>query len=148
MSDSSQQVLVKVDGQEFIVEIKDLSASPVIAVVDGETYEVVLEERTAQPRTEPVETEAPPKVESATEKPAPKQEEIAVEGAITAPMPGDIVEVNVQPGQKVLKGDALCVLDAMKMKNIIYSPREGTIAGVEVSVGQAVDYGAVLITFE
>lgn len=148
MSNSSQQVLVKVDGQEFLVEIQDVSISPVIAVVDGQSYEVVISEQSAQMQVKPAKTGAPPNVVSAPAKLSPKPEIIAAEGAVTAPMPGDIVEVKVQPGQQVGVGEALCVLDAMKMKNVIHSPREGTIASVEVSAGQAVDYGAVLVTFE
>ena len=68
--------------------------------------------------------------------------------AVIAPMPGDIIEVFVEPGQEVSKGDSLCVLDAMKMKNIIRSPRQGRIAAVVVSPGQSVDYGTELVTFE
>lgn len=150
MSNTNQQVLVKVDGQEFVVEIQDISAEPVIAKVDGKTYEVVLEEQSAQPIVKPTKTAAPVKAAPvpAPAKAAPKPEVAAAEGSVTAPMPGDIVEVRVQPGQKVGVGDALCVLDAMKMKNVIHSPQDGVVASVEVSPGQAVDYGAVLVTFE
>lgn len=150
MSNANQQVLVKVDGQEFVVEIQDLSAEPVIAKVDGKTYEVVLGEQSAQVSAKPAKIAAPVKAAPAAvpAKAAPKPDIAAVEGAVTAPMPGDIVDVKVQPGQKVAAGDALCVLDAMKMKNVIHSPRDAEVASVDVSPGQAVDYGAVLVTFK
>jgi len=63
-------------------------------------------------------------------------------------MPGDIVAVEVRPGVSVSAGDVICVLEAMKMKNLIRAPRDGVIASVEVSPGQSVDYGAVLVKFE
>lgn len=62
-------------------------------------------------------------------------------------MPGDIVELRVSPGDRVEAGDVVCVLEAMKMKNLIHSPHAGTIAAVDVTVGQAVEYGAALVTF-
>ena len=63
-------------------------------------------------------------------------------------MPGDILEVRVQPGDQVNPGDVVCVLEAMKMKNMIRSASGGKVASVEVSPGQAVEYNAVLVTFE
>ncbi len=150
MSNVNQQVRVQIDGREFVVEIQDLSAEPIIAKVDGKTYQVVIDGQSSPPAVKPVKAEAPAKAVSALAPPIAeaKSNVFAVEGAVTAPMPGDIVEVKVQPGQKVGVGEALCVLDAMKMKNVIHSPQDGVVASVEVSPGQAVDYGAVLVTFE
>ena len=73
---------------------------------------------------------------------------MAAGNSITAPMPGDVVEVLVKPGDRVKVGQALCVLEAMKMKNLIRSPIERTVARVDVSPGQSVEYGAVLVTFQ
>ncbi|MEK6574302.1 MAG: biotin/lipoyl-containing protein [Chloroflexota bacterium] len=56
--------------------------------------------------------------------------------------------MNVKPGDEVTFGQQLCALQAMKMKSAIRSPREGVIASVEVSEGQGVAYGGVLVTFE
>jgi propionyl-CoA carboxylase alpha chain len=47
----------------------------------------------------------------------------------------------------VAVGDVVCALEAMKMKNLIRSPREGTVASIEVSEGQRVPFGAVIIRF-
>ena len=62
-------------------------------------------------------------------------------------MPGSIVSIAVQPGDRVEVGQDLCVLDAMKMNNRIRAPRAGTIAQVHVSLGQQVQYGDPLMTF-
>lgn len=142
MGKSSQRVLVKVNGQEYLVEVGDLSASPVIVVVDGHTYEVVVEDHAADVAVRPVET---------SQKEISKEQNTitkAREAYVLAPLPGDIVDIKVQPGQQVSVGDCICVIDAMKMRNEIRSPRDGSIASVEVSMGQSVDYGDVLITFE
>ena len=64
--------------------------------------------------------------------------------AITAPMPGTILKVNVTQGQAVKEGDVLCVLEAMKMENEIMAPCSGTVTQVATSKGSSVDTGALL----
>ncbi|KAG1952162.1 pyruvate carboxylase, mitochondrial, partial [Pimephales promelas] len=56
-----------------------------------------------------------------------------VRGQVGAPMPGKVVEVKVKPGQKVEKGQPLCVLSAMKMETVVNSPISGTISKVHVN---------------
>ena len=65
---------------------------------------------------------------------------------VTAPMPGNILKVNVEVGQKVSKGDVLCILEAMKMENDIPCPQDGTVASVNVQKGATVNSGDVLVT--
>ena len=64
---------------------------------------------------------------------------------VTAPMPGNILKVNVTAGQAVKEGDLLIVLEAMKMENEIFAPCNGTVAQVLVSKGSTVDTGATLV---
>jgi biotin carboxyl carrier protein len=61
-------------------------------------------------------------------------------------MPGNIIKVNVKPGQSVKKGDVLVVLEAMKMENDVCAPEDGTVASVEVAQGATVETDAVLVT--
>ena len=64
-----------------------------------------------------------------------------------APMPGLVLDINVSAGQSVKKGDALLVLEAMKMENILKSPSDGIIGKIEVEKGQAVEKNQILIHF-
>ncbi|MDP8923529.1 MAG: biotin/lipoyl-binding protein [Chloroflexota bacterium] len=100
-------------------------------VVDGEPIEaVVLDERAAR-------------LASAT---AAGRKGV-VESSIKAPMPGLVVTVLVEPGQRVAKGAALVVLSAMKMQNELTARDDATIKDVHVRAGQTVDQGQVLVTF-
>jgi biotin carboxyl carrier protein len=63
---------------------------------------------------------------------------------ISSPMPGKVVKVLVEPGQRVEKEDALVVVEAMKMENEILAERSGTVEKVLVSAGDAVEAGAEL----
>lgn len=63
-------------------------------------------------------------------------------------MPGQIAEVTVSAGDTVERGQLLCKLEAMKMKNQIRAPKGGRIEAVHVSVGEQVQYGDPLVTYE
>lgn len=67
---------------------------------------------------------------------------------VKAPMPGLILEINVNEAQEVKENDALLVLEAMKMENVINSPRDGVIKSISVKQGETVDKNSLLITFE
>lgn len=64
--------------------------------------------------------------------------------AVNAPMPGNILDVRVKPGDSVKAGDTLLILEAMKMENEISAPQDGTIASVNVSKGDTVNSGDLL----
>jgi 3-methylcrotonyl-CoA carboxylase alpha subunit len=77
----------------------------------------------------------------------PKMELDATGGRLTAPMPGKIIEVTAQAGQRVRRGEALLVLEAMKMEHTIVAPADGIIDGVHFSAGDLVEEGVALIAF-
>lgn len=66
---------------------------------------------------------------------------------IKAPMPGLVLNILVGEGTEVKKGDALLVLEAMKMENILKSPADGKVKKVAVKKGMAVEKNQVLIEF-
>ena len=143
------KVTVKIEGRPFIVEVGDIYARPVVALVDGERFEVWPEgevasseggpEEGTQPQTEAVTPAQPPRARVTPQASDPNQ--------VTAPIPGVIISINVQPGETVTHGQELCVLEAMKMKNVIRATRAGEIAAVKVTVGQHVQHSELLIEF-
>lgn len=66
---------------------------------------------------------------------------------VKAPMPGLVLKIIAQAGTVVSKGDALLVLEAMKMENVIKSPTDGTIASIEVQQGKTVEKSQVMVRF-
>lgn len=67
---------------------------------------------------------------------------------IKAPMPGLIVDIRVQPGQAVAKGDTVLILEAMKMENVIKAPGDATVKAVRVQPRENVEKNQVLVEFE
>jgi biotin carboxyl carrier protein len=70
------------------------------------------------------------------------------ENDIKAPMPGLILEITASEGQEVKEGEAIMVLEAMKMENTITSPKDGVIKSIGVEKGQSVAKNELLIEFE
>ena len=67
---------------------------------------------------------------------------------VTAPMSGTILEIFTHVGDEVQAGDRICLLEAMKMQNVIPSPIDGTVRQILTNKGDAVDSGELLITIE
>jgi 3-methylcrotonyl-CoA carboxylase alpha subunit len=72
----------------------------------------------------------------------------AGQGSLAAPMPGKIVKVMTKPGAKVAKGDALLILEAMKMEHTIAAPADGVVKEIHYGAGEQVLEGAELISLE
>ena len=149
---------VRVSGKTYLVEVGDVSNSPIQITVNGRPFSVDVEwqgaasEATVRPETVPT-SPAGEAVMPAGHRPAQpptphiSDSERASAATVDAPMPGTIVEVRVQPGASVSRGDELCLLEAMKMRNSIRSPRDGEIEAVLVTAGSKVAYGDALVRF-
>lgn len=68
--------------------------------------------------------------------------------AVTAPMPGLVLRLEVEVGQAVKAGQGVVIVEAMKMENELKAPADGVVARIEVQPGQTVEKGATLILFE
>ena len=68
--------------------------------------------------------------------------------AIKTPLPGVIIDIKVNVGDAVVKGQTVAILEAMKMENNINTDRDGKVASIAVAKGDTVADGAVLITLE
>lgn len=119
-----------------------------IVNVNGTKYEVDVEEVKDGAVATPVAAPTTQKLAAAPAAPAKKADTSAPAGAqtIKSPMPGTILKVNFKVGDNVKKGQALLVLEAMKMENEIVAPSDGVVASVNVSQGSSVSTGEVLIS--
>ncbi len=116
--------------------------------LNNRTYEVEVEQAEAMLLQEyaalaPV--SAPAAAEAAPAPVAPAAVPSAGADAVSAPMPGTILKVNVSAGQAVKEGDVLLILEAMKMENEILAPKAGVVKQVLVSKSSTVDTGAPLV---
>jgi biotin carboxyl carrier protein len=75
-------------------------------------------------------------------------EEDPAERSVLAPMPGLVLRVEVEVGQPVRAGQAVVVVEAMKMENELRAPADGVVASVSVRAGQTVEKGATLLVLE
>ena len=125
---------VTLEGRTYEVEVE---AGKAMCVAEYEAFVPA-----AAPAAAPV--AAAPVAAAPAAAPAAAAAPVAGE-AVTAPMPGNILKVNVTAGQAVKEGDLLLVLEAMKMENEIFAPCNGTVAQVLVSKGSTVDTGATMV---
>ncbi len=142
---------VKIEQEEYEVDIQNLNSRPIMATVDGQVFEVWPEDG-ALP--EPVKATPAAKVEAtpapAAPAPAPKPAAPTTgdkSKLVTAPIPGVIISVSVKVGDEVAANQELCILEAMKMKNTIKATRAGKIASVLVSAGENVKHSQPLFEY-
>ena len=119
--------------------------------VNGNVYEVTVEEgftgaASAPKAAAPASKAAPAAAPKAAPAPAAAPAGAAGAVAVTAPMPGKILGVKASAGQAVKRGQVLLILEAMKMENEIVAPQDGTVATINVAVGDSVEPGATLAT--
>ena len=89
---------------------------------------------------------APAAAAPATAAPAaPAGGALAAGTVIKSPMPGNVLKINVAPGQKVNEGDVLLILEAMKMENEVVSTKTGTVAQIVVEKGAVVETDSPLV---
>jgi len=149
--------IIRIEDQNYNVEVGDINSRPILVHVDGEAYEVWPETLVPEPKPPvsiPLSTGAAVEPTSAKTRQSPvvaNEPEIKLSSdqtkTLRAPIPGIIIKVTVQAGAEVTYGQELCVLEAMKMNNLIRAPRAGTIAAVHVSEGKHVKHGDLLMEF-
>jgi acetyl-CoA/propionyl-CoA carboxylase biotin carboxyl carrier protein len=131
-------------GQADQLDAMPASRNSVVVEVEGKRIEVSLPGRFLHTGTgSPTAGRAPKRKVSAHHASAG-----ASESVIKAPMQASVVKLAVAAGDKVVEGDQVVVLEAMKMEQSITSPRDGKIKAVKVAVGDTVPSGTVLIEFE
>ena len=144
-----------VNDKTYDIEVGDLGRPEVEVQVDGERFNVRVEEAPAADRgPDPVMSIAvSPFIPPPSPPPAPKVARPAGPASgdaktLTAPMPGVVLAVRVKAGDKVKRGQEVCLLESMKMELNILANADGVVKKVSVSQGQNVAHGAVLVEFE
>lgn len=115
--------------------------------VNGNVYDVVVEEGASSgvvAAKAPAAPKAAPKAAPAAAPAAPAGGAGSVK--IEAGAAGKVFKVEASVGQAVKKGDAVVILEAMKMEIPVVAPQDGTVASIDVAVGDAVEAGATLAT--
>ena len=126
--------VVTISGKDHHVEVRDFNREARTAVlrVDGK----------------PMEIELIDEYDQLLKKMGMERGKTALEKDLRAPMPGLVLSIDVKEGDLVYEGEALFILEAMKMENVIKSSRDGVITGIYMTKGEAVEKNQVLISFE
>jgi biotin carboxyl carrier protein len=131
-----------IQGSEYEVEILDQEGSTAKVEVNGTVYDV---EISKEMRTSKTPTLVRSIVKPPEESKAPVSKGVTV---VTAPLPGNIIQVVKKVGDKVELGDLVLMYEAMKMENKVLAEVSGTIKSIKVNVGDAVLQGDVLFEIE
>lgn len=137
---------LRIEDQIYQAEIEDINARPIRVNIDGEVFEIMPEETTQTENTAAREPLPMPSSAPAGSRPAPVSAQMLK--TVQAPIPGVIISVKAKVGDEVKVGQELCILEAMKMNNIIRASRTGKLAAVFVSAGQSVKHHEALMEFE
>ena len=165
----SQKVRVRIDERWYEVEVGDLDINPISVTVDGVKVEVDTQligrslglsgvDASPQPpqQTLPPAAPSPPPTPIPKPKPRPQREAatpapVRAPSAIKAfrsPMPGVILSVAVSEGDQVVTGDEVCVLEAMKMQQVLRADWTGIVKTVYVRAGQQVLDGDAIVDLQ
>jgi len=130
-----------INGESYTARIVEYSEDRVVVNLNDVDWVVELEheESTQAPRL--VRT---PKKEANVIS-VPQKSTFAVGGAVTAPLPGVVKSILVKEGDEVHEGDALLILEAMKMESEIDATTSGTVKKIHVTEGTAVQEGEILV---
>ena len=140
----------KINGNPYKVVIGDIEGNIALVVVNGTHYQVEME-KAPQPKA----TVIKPVVRQAATTPAAPTTQVVKPAAASAgksgvksPLPGVILEIKVNVGDTVKKGQTIIILEAMKMENNINSDRDGKVTAINVNKGDSVLEGTDLVIIE
>jgi biotin carboxyl carrier protein len=147
------RVLVEIDGRSVEADVRETESGGYLLIIDGRVYDCRVGLNVKQPEKTEVRvrnrvysiTLSDPKRLRAAESAATHDDGSA---QIVAQMPGKIVRVHVEAGSQVEAGDAIVVVEAMKMQNEMKSPRAGTVTVLNAKAGETVNAGEVLAVIE
>lgn len=138
----------KINGNTYKVGIGDIDNGIAQVEVNGIPYKVELEQKGAPVTVvKAARPSAAPRTTTG-EKIINKPTVSAGTSAVTAPLPGVVVQISVKVGDTVKASDTVAILEAMKMENAIHAGRDGKVAAINVNPGDSVLEGSAIITLE
>ena len=140
----------KINGNLYNVVIGDIEENIAHVEVNGTHYTVEMEKKPkAAPAPKPVvRPAAKPATAPAAAAPVAKPAAGGAKSGVKSPLPGVILDIKVNVGDEVKKGQTIIILEAMKMENSINADKDGKIAAINVSKGESVLEGTDLIIIE
>ncbi|MCG8388463.1 MAG: biotin/lipoyl-binding protein [Cytophagales bacterium] len=130
----------KIHGNEYHVNIKETEANIIRLEVNGSSYEVEMEKE--------VKTSKTPVLVRGGTKPVQRVDNLSTNAStrkISAPLPGTVLKILVKEGDEVKTGDALMILEAMKMENTILAESSGKVQSIKVQENSTVLQGDQLL---
>jgi biotin carboxyl carrier protein len=138
---------LSISGNPYTVTVLSVSDEEVIAEVNGVEHTVTINEiNTLSPAAGAIVASASVTPVQPVRSAAPAA--VVGNGLISSPIPGHILEICVSVGDKVLAGQKLLVLEAMKLENIITAHRAGVVKNILVRQGDAVTHGQGMVELE
>lgn len=143
-----KQYRFKINGNQYNVDINSVEGNIASVSVNGTSYQVELEDAPAAPvQAVPVQTSViTPAAAPVQAAPAPKPAASGAGKPVTSPLPGVIIAVKVNVGDRVKAGQEVAVLEAMKMENSIEAVQDGTVTAIHVAKGDSILEGAAIVT--
>ena len=140
----------KINGNLYNVVIGDIEENIAHVEVNGTHYTVEMEKKPkAAPAPKPVvRPAAKPAAAPAAAAPVAKPAAGGAKSGVKSPLPGVILDIKVNVGDEVKKGQTLIILEAMKMENSINADKDGKIAAINVRKGESVLEGTDLVIIE
>jgi len=148
MLEMEQATKGTVNGKPFALDVQRVSESIYHVIRDHRSFEVeMLDEGKVRINGTMYTTESVDRFDALLKQLGMDKGAAGKVAEVKAPMPGLVLKIIAQAGTSVSKGDALLVLEAMKMENVIKSPTDGTIASIEVQQGKTVEKNQVMVRF-
>ena len=139
----------KINGNLYNVTIGDIEDNIAHVEVNGTHYTVEMEQKPkAAAAPKPVVRPAARPAATPAAAPAPAAKPAAGKSGVKSPLPGVILDIKVNVGDEVKKGQTIIILEAMKMENSINADKDGKIAAINVSKGESVLEGTDLVIIE
>jgi len=153
---------IAIGNNKFEVEVGKIENGRAQVSVNGESYDVMIENfaevaphsKAPQREPAPAATPAAPKTPVSTptptpiKAPAPTPAAVEEDSIVKAPIPGLIMDIKVKVGDKVLAGQTVATMEAMKMENNLISNLDGTVKEISVQKGMEVATGDVIMIIE